>query len=103
MFRNGKLLRAERYVRDSATLAWTAEEMRHALQAHGFVNLEFLSGYTRKPHVPADEVFTVIAQRPNPSRSYHVWTAALGSTIAADVYLWHTADIKTHALGVRLL
>jgi ubiquinone/menaquinone biosynthesis C-methylase UbiE len=63
VFRNGKLLRAERYVCDCATLAWTAEEMRHALQAHGFVNLEFLSGYTRKQQVMADEVFTVLAQR----------------------------------------
>jgi SAM-dependent methyltransferase len=64
VFRDGELLRSERHVRDSATLAWTADELRDALQARGFVNLKFLSGYTRKPHAPADEVFTVIAQRP---------------------------------------
>lgn len=64
VFRDGELIRSERHVRDSATLAWTADELRDALQAHGFVNLKFFSGYTRKPHAPADEVFTVIAQRP---------------------------------------
>jgi SAM-dependent methyltransferase len=64
VFRDGELLRSERHVRDSATFAWTADELRGELQAHGFIDLEFLSGFTRKPHVPADEVFTVIARRP---------------------------------------
>ncbi len=62
VFRDGELIRSERHVRDSATLAWTLDELRDALETHGFVKLEFLSGFTRQPHRPADEVFTVLAR-----------------------------------------
>jgi SAM-dependent methyltransferase len=64
VFRDGELIRAERHVRDSATLAWTPDELRDALVANGFDDLEFLSGFTRKPHEPTDEIFTVLARRP---------------------------------------
>ena len=63
VFRDGELIRSERHARDSATLAWTADELRSALIAHGFDNLEFLSGFTREPHKPGDEIFTVLARR----------------------------------------
>ena len=63
VFRDGELVRSERHVRDLATLAWTPDELRDALEAHGFVDLQFLSGFTRGPHQPADEVFTVLARR----------------------------------------
>jgi SAM-dependent methyltransferase len=63
VFRDGELIRSERHVRDSATLAWTPNELRDALVAHGFDDLEFLSGFTREPHKPEDEVFTVLARR----------------------------------------
>jgi ubiquinone/menaquinone biosynthesis C-methylase UbiE len=64
VFRDGELVRSERHVRDSATLAWTPDELRAALERHGFVDLEFLSGFTRKPHQPDDAVYTVLARRP---------------------------------------
>jgi cyclopropane fatty-acyl-phospholipid synthase-like methyltransferase len=64
VFRDGELIRSERHLRDQATLAWTADELRDALEAHGFADLEFLSGFTREPRVPADEIFTVLARRP---------------------------------------
>ena len=64
IFRDGQLVRSDRHVRDRATLAWTPQELRDALVAHGFGDLEFLSGFTRRPHEPADEVFTVLARRP---------------------------------------
>jgi len=63
VFRDGELIRSERHARDRATLAWTPDELRDALEAHGFVDLEFLSGFTRRPHDPADEIFTVLAGR----------------------------------------
>lgn len=63
VFRDGELVRSERHVRDSATLAWTPQELRAALVAHGFDDLEFLSGFTREPHKPDDEIFTVLARR----------------------------------------
>ena len=63
LFRDGELIRSERHIRDRATLAWTAEELRDALIAHGFHELEFVSGFTREPHKPADEIFTVLARR----------------------------------------
>jgi SAM-dependent methyltransferase len=63
VFRDGELVRSERHNRDSATLAWTPDELREALEAHGFVDLEFLSGFTRQPYEPGDEVFTVLARR----------------------------------------
>jgi ubiquinone/menaquinone biosynthesis C-methylase UbiE len=64
VFRDGELVRSERHVRDLATLAWTRDELRDALEAHGFGDLVFQSGFTRQPHQPADEVFTVLARRP---------------------------------------
>jgi SAM-dependent methyltransferase len=64
VFRDGELIRSERHARDSATLAWTPDELRGALVAHGFDDLEFLSGFTREPHEPIDEIFTVLARRP---------------------------------------
>jgi len=64
VFQDGELIRSERHVRDRATLAWTPDELRDALEAHGFVDLEFLSGFTRRPHEPTDEIFTVLARRP---------------------------------------
>jgi hypothetical protein len=64
LFRDGELIRSERHVRDDATLAWTTVELRDALEASGFDQLEFLSGFTREPHKPADEIFTVLAHRP---------------------------------------
>lgn len=63
VFRDAELIRSERHVRDRATLAWTPDELRDALVAHGFDDLEFLSGFTREPHKPTDEVFTVLARR----------------------------------------
>ncbi len=63
VFRDGELIRSERHVRDRATLAWTSDELRDALVAHGFDDLEFLSGFTRRPHEPDDEIFTVLARR----------------------------------------
>jgi cyclopropane fatty-acyl-phospholipid synthase-like methyltransferase len=63
VFRDGELIRSERHVRDQATLAWTRDELGDALVAHGFDDLEFLSGFTRRPHETADEVFTVLARR----------------------------------------
>jgi SAM-dependent methyltransferase len=63
VFRNGELIRSERHVRDKATLAWTPDELRDALEASGFGQLEFLSGFTREPHKPDDEIFTVLARR----------------------------------------
>ena len=63
VFRNGELTRSERHVRDKATLAWTPDELRDALEGAGFVGLEFLSGFTREPHKPDDEIFTVLARR----------------------------------------
>lgn len=62
LFRDGELTRSERHVRDRATLAWTPDELRDALVVHGFGDLEFLSGFTRRPHEPADEIFTVLAR-----------------------------------------
>ena len=62
--RDGKVIRSERHVRDLATLAWTPDELRAGLETHGFVDLEFLSGFTRDPHAPGDEIFTVLARRP---------------------------------------
>jgi SAM-dependent methyltransferase len=62
VFRDGELIRSERHVRDEATLAWTVAEVRDALEASGFVDLEFLSGFTREPHKPGDEIFTVVAR-----------------------------------------
>jgi SAM-dependent methyltransferase len=63
VFRDGELIRTERHVRDRATLAWTPDELRDALVAHGFDDLEFRSGFTREPHKPADDIFTVLARR----------------------------------------
>jgi hypothetical protein len=63
VFRDGELVRSERHARDQATLAWSSDELRDALEAHGFADLEFLSGFTREPHKPNDEVFTVLARR----------------------------------------
>lgn len=63
VFRDGEVIRSERHVRNQATLAWTRDELREALEAHGFGDLEFLSGFTREPHTAADEVFTVLARR----------------------------------------
>ena len=62
VFRDGELIRSERHVRDQATLAWSRNELAEALEAHGFADLEFLSGFTRTPHKPADEIFTVLAR-----------------------------------------
>jgi hypothetical protein len=64
VFRDGALMLSERHVRDRATLGWTPEELSAVLWAKGFVDLELLSGFTRRPHEPADEVFTVLARRP---------------------------------------
>ena len=64
LYRDGELIRSERHVRDSATLAWKPVELRDALVAHGYDDLEFLSGFTREPQKPDDEVFTVLARRP---------------------------------------
>jgi SAM-dependent methyltransferase len=64
VFRDGEVVRSEHHVRDLATLAWTADELRDILESHGFVGLEFVSGFTGKPHRPADQVFTVLARRP---------------------------------------
>ena len=64
VFRDGQVVRSERHVRDRATLAWTPDEVRDALEARGFVELEFLSGFTRRPHKAGDEEFSVLARRP---------------------------------------
>jgi SAM-dependent methyltransferase len=63
VFRGGERIRSERHKRDSATLAWAPDELRGALEAHGFDQLEFLSGFTRQPYKPEDEIFTVLARR----------------------------------------
>lgn len=63
VFRGGDLVRSERHAREQATLAWSADELGDALEAHGFAELEFLSGFTREPQKPDDEIFTVLARR----------------------------------------
>jgi SAM-dependent methyltransferase len=63
VFRDGDLVRSERHLRDNATLAWTPDELRDALERRGFADLEFLSGFTREPHKPDDAIFTVVTRR----------------------------------------
>ncbi len=62
LFRDGELTRSERHVREHATLSWTPDELRDALVQNGFGDLEFLSGFTRRPRQAGDEVFTVLAR-----------------------------------------
>jgi ubiquinone/menaquinone biosynthesis C-methylase UbiE len=63
VIRDGVVIRSERHVRNPATRAWSEEEVAALLAEAGFVDVEWCSNFTRQPHQPDDEIFTVIARR----------------------------------------
>ena len=63
VIRNGRVLRSERHVREPATRAWREEEVASLYMEAGFGDLEWFANFTREPHQPGDEVFTVVARR----------------------------------------
>jgi ubiquinone/menaquinone biosynthesis C-methylase UbiE len=63
VLRDGVVVRAERHVRDPATRAWNEDEVAMLYDGAGFTQLEWYANFTREPHQPGDEVFTVVARR----------------------------------------
>jgi hypothetical protein len=63
IIRDNVVIRSERHVRDPATRAWSEAELVLLYRDAGFADLEWCSNFTREPHQPGDEIFTVIARR----------------------------------------
>jgi SAM-dependent methyltransferase len=62
VLRDGIVVRSERHVREPATRAWREDEVATLCENVGFADLEWLSNFTREPHQPGDDVFTVVAR-----------------------------------------
>jgi ubiquinone/menaquinone biosynthesis C-methylase UbiE len=63
VFRDGAVVRSERHLQEPATRGWREDEVAALYEEAGFVDLEWLANFTRQPHQPGDEVFTVVARR----------------------------------------
>jgi SAM-dependent methyltransferase len=57
------VVRRERHLRKPATRAWREDEVAALYDEAGLVDLEWFANFTRAPHQPGDEVFTVVARR----------------------------------------
>ncbi|MEW6224540.1 MAG: class I SAM-dependent methyltransferase [Chloroflexota bacterium] len=63
VFRDGALVRSERFVRPRATRAWSREEARLAYERAGFRDLEWGADFTFQDR-PPESVFTIVGRRP---------------------------------------
>jgi cyclopropane fatty-acyl-phospholipid synthase-like methyltransferase len=64
VLRDGVVVRSERHRREPATRAWREYEVAELYDQAGFIHLEWFANFTREPHQPGDEVFTIVARRP---------------------------------------
>jgi SAM-dependent methyltransferase len=64
VLRDGVVVRSERHRREPATRAWREDEVAALYDEAGLVDLEWFANFTRAPHQPGDEVFTIVARRP---------------------------------------